>query len=105
MKLKIQDLGTTIAERILDGRENDNACTVTIRFGKPFPDEKEKDCWYCPYSILSGSDQRLFYGAGVDSLQAIRIAISMVKAELNNKYAHMNLTWMGEGDLGLENAL
>jgi len=105
MKLKIQDIGTTIAERILDGRENDNTCTVTIRFGKPFPDEKEKDCWYCPYSILSGSDQRLFYGAGVDSLQAIRIAISMVKAELNSKYAHMNLTWMGDGDLGLDNQL
>jgi hypothetical protein len=105
MKLKIQDIGTMIAERILKGRENGKACTVTIKFGKPFPDEKEEDCWYCPYSISSGSNQRLFYGAGVDSLQALRIAITMAKAELNSKYSHMNLTWMGEQDLGLDNQL
>ena len=101
MKLKIQDIGVTIAERQFEGRESGNVRRITIKIGRPFSDESNEACWYCPYSIDAGNDQRLFYGAGVDSLQALRIAISMIEADVKSKYAHLNLTWMGEGDLGL----
>jgi len=101
MKLNIQDIGVIIAERKFDGDENGTVCHVVVKIGKPFPDGSHEGCWYCPYSIDRGTDQRLFYGAGVDSLQALRIAITMIDADLKSRYKDLNLTWMGEGDLGL----
>lgn len=101
MKQKIQDIGVLIAERHLEGSESGTARKITIKIGRPFPDESTEACWYCPYSIDAGSDKRLFYGAGVDSLQALRIAISMIEADLKSRYGDLNLTWMGENDLGL----
>jgi hypothetical protein len=105
MKLKLKNIGTLIVERHLEGREDDKICMVTVRIGKPFPDEEKEASWYCPYSIDTGSSQRLFYGAGVDSLQALRIAISMIGAELTSTFAHLNLTWLGERDLGFSREL
>jgi hypothetical protein len=105
MKLKLTDIGAMIAERQLEGRENGKVCSVTVRIGKPFPDEEGQGSWYCPYSIEAGSTRRLFYGAGVDSLQALRIAISMIEAELTSKFGHLGLTWLGERDLGFSKEL
>jgi Domain of unknown function (DUF6968) len=105
MKPKCQDIGMPIAERQLEGAENDKMCTVRVKLGKPFPDETDEAYWYCLYSIEVGSTQRIFYGAGVDSPQALRIAIFMIKTEIKNKYAHLNLKWMGESDLGFSGQL
>jgi hypothetical protein len=105
MKLKLTDIGTVIAERQLEGRENGNVRPLTVRIGKPFRDEENEDCWYCPYSIETGGNRRLFYSAGVDSLQALRIAISMIEADLTSTYAQLDLTWMGERDLGFSKQL
>jgi hypothetical protein len=100
MKLKIKDIGLTIAERQLEGCKNGIVGRITVRIGKPFPDESSDGCWYCPYSITAGNDQRLFYGAGVDSVQALCIAIAMINTDLKNRYSDLSLTWMGETDLG-----
>jgi hypothetical protein len=105
MKLDIKELGTIIAERQFAGQENGTPCQIVVRIGKPFPDENQDGCWYCPYSITRASAQRLFYGAGVDSLQALRIAISMVEADLRGRYSDLKLEWMGESDLGLTGKL
>ena len=72
MKLKIHDVGVVVAERRLSGRHNGRPCELVLKIGKPFPDEEQESCWYCPYSISGGNDERLFYGAGVDSLQEFR---------------------------------
>jgi len=105
MKLKLTDIGTPIAERQLVGRENGRECNVIVRIGTPFHDENNQSSWYCPYSIEVGSTQRLFYGAGVDSVQALRIAISMIETELTNTFRHLDLRWMGESDLGFSKEL
>jgi uncharacterized protein DUF6968 len=105
MKLKLADIGTVIAERQLEGREDGKACNVIVRIGKPFHDEDNQGSWYCPYSIGVGSTQRLFYGAGIDSVQALRIAISMVETELTSTFRHLDLRWMGESDLGFSKEL
>lgn len=103
MKLNLTDIGILIAERQFEGRKNGKTFIITVRIGKPFPDQKDEGCWYCPYSIEVDDTKRLFYGAGVDSLQALRIALSMIETELVSKFAHLNLTWMGEQHLGLSN--
>jgi hypothetical protein len=105
MKLNIQDIGTMIAERQFVGHADGKPCLVIVRIGKPFADEKQEGCWYCPYSITKEQDQRLFYGAGVDSLQALRIAFSNIEADLRNRYVGLNLEWMGDADLGLTGKL
>jgi hypothetical protein len=105
MKLKLTDIGTLIAERQLEGRENGKEYSVIVRIGKPFHGEDNQGSWYCPYSIEVGGTQRLFYGAGVDSVQALRIAISMVETELTSTFRHLDLRWMGESDLGFSREL
>ena len=95
----MEGIGTIIAERYLDGIENGVPCMVLVRFGKPV--QKDDDgSWFCPYSITSSKGERLFYGAGLDALQALRIAISMVAAELATRYADLQLRWSGDEDLG-----
>jgi hypothetical protein len=96
--MKIEKIETIIAERELDGRRNGSPCKVFVRFGKPL--QSEDASWYCPYSVTSPAGERLFYGAGVDSLQAVRSAISNVHAELKTLYSDLELTWVGEEDLG-----
>ena len=105
MKLKLTNIGALIAERQLEGRENGKECSVIVKIGKPFQDEDNQSSWYCAYSIEVNSTQRLFYAAGVDSLQALRIAISMVETELTTTFRHLDLRWMGENDLGFSREL
>jgi hypothetical protein len=102
--MKVENIGSVIAERQLDGRENGRPCKVVVRFGKPVQDQGDGS-WYCPYSVATENGERLFYAAGVDSLQALRIAISMVGSELSTLYSHLELTWGGEGDLGFSSQL
>jgi len=97
--MKIEKIGTVIAERELDGRRNGSPCKVVVRFGKPVRNEKDGS-WRCPYSVTSPMGERVFYGAGVDSLQALRIAISNAAAELKTLYSDLNLRWANSEDLG-----
>jgi len=103
--MKIESIGEVIAERELDGQLNGKACKVVVRFGKPFQDADDKSCWYCAYSITTDNGERLFYGAGLDSLQALRIAIFNVGAELTTLYSNLNLKWAGEDELGFSSNL
>ena len=102
--MRIQNIGTVIAERHLDGVEDGTPCKVVVRLGKPVQNHDDES-WYCPYSITTSKSERLFYGAGLDSLQALRIAISMVAAELNTLYSNLQLRWSGEEDLGFASQL
>jgi len=97
-EMKIERIGTVFAEREPDGRYNGSPCKAVVRFGKPF--QNEDASWYCPYSVTSPAGERLFYGAGVDSLQALRIAISNAAAEVKTLYADLNLRWANNEELG-----
>ncbi len=98
--MKIADIGVIIAEREIDGYAGDKPCKVVIKIGKPFKEEADGSCWYCPYSINAPGNDRKFYGAGIDSLQALKLAISNIKAELGSLYSSFRLSWNGETDLG-----
>ena len=99
--MRIKSVGKIIAERKLDGEFNGRKCKVTVAFGKPrYEKTTEGSCWYCPYRIKSPRGARLFYGAGLDSLQALIIAISMAGAELANQYSEMELRGTDDDGLG-----
>lgn len=97
--MKINNIGTVVAERELEGWVDGNPCRIVVRFGKPVRDESD-GAWYCPYTIVSPRGERLFYGAGLDSLQALKIAISNAGTELTTLYCDLTLKWAGESDLG-----
>jgi hypothetical protein len=98
-QMKIKDLGIVIAERELQGNFNGQPCSIAVKIGKPFMAE-DKSWWCCPYSIHTPEEERIFYGAGIDSLQALRIAILNIGAELSTVYSYLKVTWMGETDAG-----
>lgn len=99
--MKVDTIDTVIAERVLDGEHNGKPCTVAVRVGKPFLDtSREGSCWCCPYSITSPKGEHFFYAAGLDSLQALQLVISMIGAELASVYSDLKLRWAGESDLG-----
>lgn len=102
--MRIENIGTVIAERELDGLEDGKPCKITIKFGKPVQ-LQDDGSWYCPYSITTSNAERLFSGAGLDSLQALRIAISMAGAELATQYPSLQLRWSGDDDLGFGSQL
>ncbi|MFZ0334131.1 MAG: hypothetical protein WAN10_19210 [Candidatus Acidiferrales bacterium] len=96
--MKPKGIGTVFAERELDGESNGSPCKVVVRLGKPFQNEDES--WCCPYSVTSPAGERVFYGAGFDSLQALRAAMANVGAELKTVYAELKLKWANGDDLG-----
>ncbi len=77
---------------------------VLVLVGKPqnFPDSPD---YYCPFQIIGVGDQSVSYTGGVDSIQAIQMALREVGAQLLalNKANGGKLRWEagGEGDLGL----
>jgi hypothetical protein len=76
--------------------------TIVVQLGKPapFPDEPSGD-WYCPW-IVDGPDGRWEHHAGgVDALQALLLAVSALRAELQVLARKGELTWLA-GGLGLE---
>ncbi|HWB82995.1 MAG TPA: hypothetical protein VG675_02560 [Bryobacteraceae bacterium] len=99
--MKIDSLGDVIAERLLRcGKAEGRVQRVVISLGRPlqFPDSQD---FFCPYQIVGIGDEKVRYAGGVDSLQAIQLAIDLIAAELSS--AEEDLSWeAGEvvGDLG-----
>ena len=98
--MKLENLGIVIATRelILDRSER-----VTVLVGKPQLFANGVD-WYCPYQTLGIGSGGVRYGAGVDEIQALVLALSMVGAELycSEEYREGRLMWDcgRDGDLG-----
>jgi hypothetical protein len=98
--MKLLDVGTVVATRQLDLSVDK---TVTVLVGKPekFPDA---DDYYCPYQILGLGNERVRRAGGVDSIQALELALKMIGTDLYTSKESQSgeLTWSGgkKGDLG-----
>ena len=97
----LESIGEIIATRTLT---LDGKTPAKILIGKPQPMPDGPD-WYCPYQTQGVGPGRVFYGAGVDEVQAFIHALSMVGAELycSDEYRDGRLSWdcAPGGDLGL----
>jgi len=74
--------------------------TLKLRLGKPQPDPRID--WYCEYQIVGVSDEKIYKAYGVDSMQALLLALNAAKALLE-LYARgeYKITWLGQDDFGL----
>jgi Domain of unknown function (DUF6968) len=98
--MKIDNIGMIIANRDLvlaDGKE------VIVKIGKPekFPDSED---YYCPYQIIGIGNERVRYAGGIDSIQALLLALKMIGTDLymSNEAKTGILSWKGgeKGNLG-----
>lgn len=96
--MKKVELGGVIAERHLEGEHEGRAISVTVRIGTPVP--HADGVWVCPYLISSVIEERTFYAGGVDSVQALYLALHMIAADLRYRYRGQKLRWYGREDLG-----
>ena len=55
---------------------------VTIRVGQPEPDPEHPPYSRCPFQVIGLSNSAVQYAPGVDSFQALNIAISGVRREI-----------------------
>ena len=89
------ELGQVIAERQLRDLDRPGV-VVSIRLGLPcvFPDEPRNGDHYCPYQITGAGDERVRYAGGVDSLQALELALLVLPSELKAlQKTHPGLRW------------
>jgi hypothetical protein len=92
----------TISRREFSYEGPNGAGQIVVEVGKPalFPDAPRGD-WYCPFIIEGASEPYEFSIGGVDSLQALLLAISAVNAHLRLLANHTKLNWQGSDDLGI----
>lgn len=96
---KLEDVGNVIAERELelaDGR------TVQVVIGQPqlFP---EGGSFYCPIRITGIGKEKIMRVGGVDSVQALVLALHAISANLytSDEARAGTLTWLGRRNFGL----
>jgi len=92
-----------IARREFDFAGPHGHATVVASIGRParMPDAPHGD-WYCPWLIEGPDRSHGMYGAGVDELQALLLAISGVRFDLQWIAQRGTLTWLEQGDLGID---
>jgi hypothetical protein len=86
-----------IAERILKIRQSGTEIEVPIRIDAPARDATS--AWSCAYEIGWPETLRRFSSGGVDSVQALLLALQMIGAELYSSKHHEagELVWEREG--------
>lgn len=88
---------TAIASRVFELGQSGH---VEISFFAPVADGND---WRCDYRIEWPDRTRSYRAFGVDSVQALLLAMKSVQAELTNAPETLaeGLTWLGAADLGL----
>jgi hypothetical protein len=100
--MNLTNVGEIIAERNLN-LVGDRPLKVIIRIGKPqiFPDSRD---YYCPYQIIGLGKEKIRYAGGIDSIQALLLALDKIGVDLYSSQEAQSdrLRWEGDetGELG-----
>jgi hypothetical protein len=83
----LSDIGEVIAERRLYV-EGEPDRVVRVLLGKPVrrPTASNEDFSLCPYQIVGLGNETIRAAGGVDSIQALQLAMEMVGADLHLRY-------------------
>ena len=78
------ELGVVIAERSLEIPGHPEL-DIRVKIGVPqhFPDDPEETDFYCPYQITGIGSEKVRYMGGVDSMQALILAIKILPVHLD----------------------
>jgi hypothetical protein len=75
---------------------------VVVRFGCPF---QENDYYICEYEITISGESEAYHIIGIDSLQALQLAMFMAGSALESTHGTSNWSWNGEPRTGLPSSL
>ena len=90
-----------IARREYDLQTPSGQVKVVAILGKPAPMPDFQTDWYCPW-VIEAPDRRLEHdAAGVDSLQALLLAVSALRSDLQQVGRRGKLTYLEGEDLGI----
>ncbi len=93
----------TIAERKIDIVLSDGKTGfLRVQIGRPVRDPDPKRDWYCPIRIRGMGKDRAHVFYGIDSLQALQMALCILDAEVRSFAGSMSLTCWGQKNLGLK---
>lgn len=92
-------LGTVIARRLFDCGDNN----VILEIGAPYPMDGDGPDHWCPYRLNGLGDGKVRRAGGVDSMQALYLAMQAASADLYAANAGRDdkITWLGQRNLGL----
>jgi hypothetical protein len=85
-------MSSVIAERVLTFGTGPEAKVIRILVGKPFPSSDRKN-FSCPTQIIWIGDEKIRPIDGVDSMQALQLALRFLSSELDIYRA--DLYWYG----------
>ena len=96
--MNLDDIGEIIAVRRLNLLRDDGPPSeVLALLGKPtqLPDHCD---YYCPYQIKGAGSEKVRYSCGIDTFQALQLAIGTlgVEVEVLNKHLGGSLMWEGD---------
>ena len=101
--MKLESVGEIIASREFSLLRKDEKTELIVLLGKPKPLPESSD-YYCPYQIKGFGREKVMAIGGVDAFQAIQLALSTIRVELEviGKDSGGKILWeAGEGgDLG-----
>jgi uncharacterized protein DUF6968 len=82
------------------GRDGERR-SVEVRLGKPIPSDRGGGEWACEVQIVGLGSERIKEAFGVDSVQAIQLALRLATIDLHSlAAAHaLRLEWLG-GEIG-----
>lgn len=96
-------LGELVAERqLVLERPGEPPDTVVVRFGRPVraPVPEDPETWWCPVQVIGLGKDRITSVAGVDSLQALVLALEFVTNTLPDAARNVGgtINWLGEAE-------
>ena len=96
--MKLVTVGKVIATRDLDLEDGGK---VLITIGAPQQTPGHQD-YYCPYMIAGLGDGKVRYAVGIDTLQALDLALRAIGSDLylSTEYTQGNLRYLGMRNLG-----
>jgi len=78
---------------------------VVVTVGRPCPFDDNND-YYCPYSIEYGDFKKVSYAGGMDSVQALLLALKKIGSDLAHlaKTKGIPISWLPDtpGDTGFD---
>jgi hypothetical protein len=105
--MKLESVGEVIASRKLTLSQPEGAPSeVLVLLGKP-QQTPGFDDFYCPYQITGAGLNRVWYSCGIDTMQALQLAVGALEVEVEvfNEKLGGRLRWNDDekGWLGFSN--
>lgn len=87
-----------IAQRELTLTTPQGKSSVVMSIGRPALMKDGVGDWYCPYQVAGLDRDIQLFGVGVDSFQALAMAIAMLRDDAELFSREGNLRWLDEAD-------